>query len=189
MKLITPLCILLGTCLIAGAQGNPDKPGKPHRKGPPPPEVIKEFDKDGDGKLSEEERKAMRGAMEQRNKEKFKEFDKDGDGKLSEEERKAMGPMNKEKFKEFDKDGDGKLSEEEQKAMREARKAMWMKKFDKDGDGKLSDEERKAMPERPNRPVRPAGPRDPRDPTVRGREFNRAGQKLEIPEAPPAPVE
>ena len=131
MKLISPLCILLGTCLIAGAQGNPDKPGKPHRKGPPPPEILKEFDKDGDGKLSEDEHKAMRDAMQERYKDKWKEFDKDGDGKLSDQEKEAM---------------------------KEARKAMWMKKFDKDGDGVLSDEERKAMPERP---VRPAGPRDP----------------------------
>jgi uncharacterized membrane protein len=159
MKLITPLCILLGTCLIAGAQGNPDKPGKPHRKGPPPPEMLKKFDKDGDGKLSDEERKAMREAMQERNKEKFKKFDKDGDGKLSDEERKAM---------------------------REAHKAEWIKKFDKDGDGKLSEEERKAIPRRPERPVRPAGPKDP---NAKGRDFKPKGRKLGIPENPPAQVE
>jgi hypothetical protein len=156
-KAITALAILLGTCLIAGAEGNPDKPGKPHHKGPPPPEMLKEFDKDGDGKLSEEERKAMREAMKERHKDKFKEFDKDGDGKLSEAEREAM---------------------------KEARKAEWLKKYDTDGDGKLSEEERKAMPERP---VRPAGPRDPNGkgrpgkPDGKGRDRKPAGEELEKP--------
>ena len=42
--------------------------------------MFKEHDKDGDGKLSEDERKAARKAMHERM---LKEFDKDGDGKLS----------------------------------------------------------------------------------------------------------
>ena len=49
--------------------------------------MIKKFDKDGDGKLNEEERKA---AEEARKAEMLKRFDKDGDGKISDEERKAM---------------------------------------------------------------------------------------------------
>ena len=49
-------------------------------------EVLKEFDKDGDGKLNEEERKAAGEAMR---KKLIEKFDKDGDGKLNEEERKA----------------------------------------------------------------------------------------------------
>ena len=57
-------------------------------------DAIKEFDKDGDGKLNEEERKAMmeanRARMEEFRKAREKEFDKDGDGKLNDEERKAM---------------------------------------------------------------------------------------------------
>jgi hypothetical protein len=126
IKALTALTILLGTCLIAGAEGKPDKP---HRKGPPP-EMLKKFDKDGDGTLSKEEKDAMREAMKE---------------------------LHKDKAKEFDKDGDGKLSEAEREAMKEARKAEFLKKFDTDGDGKLSDEERKAMPERPHGPKGPKG--------------------------------
>lgn len=47
----------------------------------PDPAVLKAFDKDGDGKLSKEERGAFRDAR--------KAFDKDGDGSLSPKERKA----------------------------------------------------------------------------------------------------
>ena len=48
----------------------------------PPAHIIEKFDKDGDGKLSDEERAEIR-------KEMMAKFDKDGDGKLSPEERKA----------------------------------------------------------------------------------------------------
>jgi Ca2+-binding EF-hand superfamily protein len=61
----------------------------------------KPFDKDGDGKLNDEERKAMMEAMQKR--------------------RPNAGPQFQEMMKKFDKDGDGKLNEEERKAMREAR--------------------------------------------------------------------
>ena len=71
-----------------------------------PEEMIKRFDTDGDGQLSEEEREAMREAMRdfmgrpgRRGRPPFgmhfqteklvKQFDTDGDGKLNHEERKA----------------------------------------------------------------------------------------------------
>ena len=54
-----------------------------------PPFLMKKFDKDGDGKLSDEEKAEARKAMEARRKEMIGKFDKDGDGKLNEEERKA----------------------------------------------------------------------------------------------------
>ena len=57
-------------------------------------EILKKFDKDGDGKLSQEERQAMRedrkAEIEARHADMIKKFDKDGDGKLSDEERAAM---------------------------------------------------------------------------------------------------
>ena len=132
------------------------------------PDLLKEFDKDGDGKLNDEERKAMMAArhaqMEKFMKAREKEFDKDGDGKLNDEERKAMmvelqkrranGPQYQEMIKRFDKDGDGKLNDEERAAMmaelqkrraNDPRFQEMLKRFDKDGDGKLNDEERKAM--------------------------------------------
>lgn len=63
-----------------------DGEGKEGKKGGkrgghrPSPEMIKEFDKDGDGKLNEEERKALRAAMI------LKRFDEDGSGDLDAEE-------------------------------------------------------------------------------------------------------
>ena len=60
------------------------------------PDILKEFDKDGDGKLNDEERAAMMAEFQKRRandpqyQEMLKRFDKDGDGKLNDEERKAM---------------------------------------------------------------------------------------------------
>jgi Ca2+-binding EF-hand superfamily protein len=69
--------------------------------------MMKEFDKNGDGELDEEERNAMRETLRQRfggpggpggggrgpgfnREEMLKRFDKNGDGELDEEEREAM---------------------------------------------------------------------------------------------------
>ncbi|MFD2158047.1 EF-hand domain-containing protein [Rubritalea tangerina] len=79
--------------------------------------IIEKFDTDGDGKLSEEERKAAREAMEARKAEFIAKHDTDGDGKLSDEEKKAA----KDAFiAQYDTDGDGELSAEEREAAREA---------------------------------------------------------------------
>ncbi len=51
-----------------------------------PPEVVKAFDKDGDGVLNAEEREQMHAAM----KTALSTYDKDGDGKLSAEEIEAL---------------------------------------------------------------------------------------------------
>ena len=103
----------------------------------PHAELLKKYDKDGDGKLNDQERAAM---MEERHdrmakmiKAREKEFDKDGDGKLNEQEKAAMmaemqkrhpnGPRFQEMIKRFDKDGDGKLNDEERKAMQQEQAA------------------------------------------------------------------
>lgn len=102
--------------------------------------VLAAHDKDGDGKLSEEEREAARGVM----KEKFE-------------------ARRKEAIAKFDKDGDGKLNEEEKQAAKDARKKEMLEKFDKDGDGKLSEEEKKAagaaIGKPPHRPGKRPGKR------------------------------
>ncbi len=123
-----------------------DKPAKKERKpaaqrGAPVREaILKKFDKDGDGKLSEEERAEAR---------------KSFSGGRPPRSPAAL-------IKKFDKDGDGKLNEEERAALREEglkRRKEMLKKFDKDGDGKLNAEERKALSEemRKNRGGRPGG--------------------------------
>ena len=107
---LTALLVILtaSTCVYA-------KPAKADNQGDKPrmqmrAEAIKAFDKDGDGKLSEEERTAMQEARK-------------GKG----EEMRAAA------LKAFDKDGDGKLSEEERTAMQEARKAQGGKRKGKVG--------------------------------------------------------
>jgi hypothetical protein len=95
-------------------------------------EALKQFDKDGDGKLSEDERKAMmeaRKAMGDKMRLAHeKEFDKNGDGKLDDAERATM----MESFKQRNPEAAGRMQE-------------MVKRFDKDGDGKLNDDERKAL--------------------------------------------
>jgi Ca2+-binding EF-hand superfamily protein len=133
---ILSLAILLCTSLPGAAQDQPQKPRKPH--GPPPPELIKEFDKDGDGKLSDEERQAMRESM-----------------------RARMEARKKEMLERFDADQDGKLSDAERENARKTIKAEMLEKYDKDGDGKLSKEERASMPRPPGRSGGPHGRRGP----------------------------
>lgn len=74
--------------------------------------MMKEYDKDGDGQLSEEEQQAMRDAMRQRfaaqggpggpggfdREAMMKQFDKDGDGELNDEERQAMRAEMQQRF-------------------------------------------------------------------------------------------
>jgi hypothetical protein len=130
--LFTTLAALVGTCMIASAQGEKKRPNRPHG---PPPEMVKEFDKDGDGKLSDDERTAMREAMKAK----------------AEERRKEM-------IKKYDTDGDGKLSKEEREKAGADRKAEMLKRYDKNGDGELSQEERAEMPRPPRRDGGPGGP-------------------------------
>ena len=95
--------------------------GRPSRE-----EVMKKFDKDGDGKLNEEEKAELRKQMAERGAGRkvppfiMEKFDKDGDGKLCDDERaearKAMEARRAEMIEKFDKDGDGKLNQEERKA-------------------------------------------------------------------------
>jgi Ca2+-binding EF-hand superfamily protein len=131
------------------------------------PATIKKYDKDGDGKLTGEERSAAWGARaEERRQEFMKQYDKNGDGKFDEKERAAMRESFRKRMEDwgrrraerrYDKDGDGKLNDEEKAAMekgqaeraaeREKRRKDFMAKYDKDGDDNISDEERRAAGE------------------------------------------
>ncbi|MBL7182676.1 MAG: EF-hand domain-containing protein [Pirellulales bacterium] len=73
-------------------------------------EMLKKFDKDGDGKLSDTEKTTLRAEMQNRR----------GGGR----DRKQWTPEQRdEMLKKFDTDGDGKLSQEERDTAREAMKA------------------------------------------------------------------
>lgn len=79
-------------------QGQSPRGSGNRRGGQVTPEMLKEFDKDGDGQLSDEERQAMRpragggpgGAPGFDREAMMKQFDKNGDGELDDTERAAM---------------------------------------------------------------------------------------------------
>lgn len=117
---------------------------------------MAQFDLDGDGFLSDEERLAMRKAMKE---EMLARFDLDGDGEVSREERLAARQGRFENsdrgqalMRQFDADGNGVLDEDEQAAMdaynqeqRDARRSEQLAQYDTDGDGELSREEREVQ--------------------------------------------
>ena len=125
-------------------------------------ELIKRHDKNGDGRLDEEEkaeahavmRKEGGGRQGDRRKQLLKRFDKNGDGRLDDTERaeaekarelleknRGAGKFREQLRKRFDQDGDGRLDDGERAAAEKFR-AEQVKKFDQDGDGQLNDAER-----------------------------------------------
>jgi hypothetical protein len=117
------LSAMLGTCAFAQDAPKPEGQRPQRQQRQLPPEMLKQFDKDGDGKLNEEETKAMRTEMQAK----------------MEERRKAN-------LEKYDANKDGKLDEEETKKMREDRQKEMLEKYDTDKDGKLSEEERAKIP-------------------------------------------
>jgi len=149
-KLMMAMSALLGTMLMAGAQGSGDKPkgdGKPPggRSQGPPPLLLEKFDTDKDGKLSKEEHEAMKAERQKvgdsQSKAMLEKFDTDKDGKISAEEREAfkaerlkeMEQRRKEDFDKFDADKDGKLSYDEFVKLGEHHRAEMMKRIKQGG--------------------------------------------------------
>ena len=90
-------------------------------------ELLKRFDKNGDGKIDENEKADAK-----------LEMLKDGDGG-----RAGAGRLREQILKRFDKNKDGKLDENERAEALEALKTnpRFIKRFDKNQDGKLDDAE------------------------------------------------
>ena len=91
--------------------------------------MIKQFDKDGDGRLNDAEWAEAQKTREMLEKKggagKFREqalkkFDKDGDGQLNDAERAEAEKFRAAQVKKFDADGDGKLNEAERQNSRKA---------------------------------------------------------------------
>ena len=84
IKLFALVALVAG---LAVASGTPEKEeGRKDRGKPGIKQWIEKFDKNGDGKLDEAERKE---AIAARKADFLKRFDKDGDGKIGPEEKKA----------------------------------------------------------------------------------------------------
>lgn len=119
---------------------------------------LAEFDKDGDGTLSDEERRAM---MEKFRADRMAQLDTNGDGEVDADERlDAMinSRRGRRLVDRFDADGDGMLDPEERQALkddmarREAeREARRIDRYDTDGDGMLSEAEERAAAEQERR--------------------------------------
>lgn len=120
-------------------------------------ELREQWDLDGDGELSREERQLMFEAMQaEREAQRLAEFDLDGDGVLSEAEERAArladllsSDRGQRLAKEFDANGDGILDADEVAAMeadmqrrREEREAARIERDDLNGDGEVDDIER-----------------------------------------------
>ena len=91
LTFISIICLSIGLVAKPEKKGKGDKPGRPSRE-----EMMKKFDKDGDGKLSDEEKAEIRKTMANRTPPAhiLEKFDKDGDGVISFEEFEAF--MNEE---------------------------------------------------------------------------------------------
>ena len=114
IALITGL-IAVGSLSAIAEPGDGEKRGpKRHggHGGPDRKEILKDFDKDGDGKLSDTEKQAARAAGKARRAAFIAEHDTDNSGTLDEGERKAAHAAMI--LKRFDADNSGDLSVDEQ---------------------------------------------------------------------------
>ena len=106
--------------------------------------LLRRFDRNGDGKLDEQERAALRAFVQQRGggrgmrAQLLRQFDKDGDGKLNEAERRAAREAFLKRRRGQGADAGGGAGPRPRLDLAEL-----LKRFDEDGDGKLSPEERK----------------------------------------------
>ena len=106
-KLLITMPLFLSATLFGASdqKGNNERTNFPIRN-----VIIKQFDSDGDGKLSRGERSAMRKKMQSKKQEIIQNFDTNGDGILNDEERitirKAFQKHKAEAFESFDTDGE-----------------------------------------------------------------------------------
>ena len=104
--LFTLACVTIVSLAVTTFAAPPENNDPAVRKA----EMLKKFDKDGDGKLSDEEKSTLRAEMQNRR----------GGGR---DRKQWTAEQRDEMLKKFDTDGDGKLSQEERDTAREAMKA------------------------------------------------------------------
>jgi hypothetical protein len=126
---------VVGVAVAGGGKGR----GMHHKKA-----MMEKFDADKDGKLDDDEKAALKAAMEKRRAEMEKrhaereqamleKYDANDDGKLDDAERaEAREDRLVERFTEMDTDGDGVLSFDEFKAGKEKGKRFGKRHHDRD---------------------------------------------------------
>ena len=103
--LFTLACVTIVSLAVTTFAAPPENNDPATRKA----EMLKKFDKDGNGRLSDEEKTTLRAEIQNRR---------------GGRDRKQWTPEQRdEMLKKFDTDGDGKLSQEERDTAREAMKA------------------------------------------------------------------
>ena len=110
MPFTRPLCMLTCITFISFAATAFAAPLENKNQADRKAEMLKKFDKDGDGKLSDAEKATLRAEIQS--------LQGGKDRRQWTPERRA------EMLKKFDKDADGKLSDDERNAAREAMKAL-----------------------------------------------------------------
>ena len=103
--LFTLACVTIVSLAVTTFAAPPENNDPADRKA----EMLKKFDKDGDGKLSDTEKTTLRAEMQNR--------------RGGRERKQWTAEQRDEMLKKFDTDGDGKLSQEERDTAREAMKA------------------------------------------------------------------
>ncbi len=117
-------------------------------------DALANYDKDGDGRLSEQERRAMMEDYAQRTR--LRRWDANRDGRLDEQETSAMQAetarlerqlaqarqRQQEAIQKYDKDGDGRLDPEESRSMLAETRQQWeLRRYDTNNDGALDEQE------------------------------------------------
>lgn len=156
---------LLAGLVAASSLSAVAKPGEGDKKGPrggghggpgghDKEAFLEKFDTNENGKIDEDERPAIKAAMEERRAAMIAEHDTDGSGDLNEDEKKAMRAAMI--LKHFDADDSGDLDAEEQAkadAAMERRKKMHKRRGGKGGErGERGDKDGKRPEGKRKRP-------------------------------------
>jgi Ca2+-binding EF-hand superfamily protein len=154
------LALFASPSFAQGAKPAPKRPDRKKRsdKRPSRADILKKFDKDGDGKLSESEKKAARAAMAKHKKAQdhvaaiFKRLDKNKDGKICHREASKAPARVKKLLRGADKNGDKCIDRKELAAALRKANAKRPK------NGKRPD---RRDPKNGKRPAKPRAPRTP----------------------------
>lgn len=139
------LSLLTATLFAIPVFARAETPAVPAAYGPRHAEMVKRFDRNGDGQIDATERQAARSEMRQH---RGTHRGQAGFGKMRGQRRAQV-------LQRFDHDHDGRLNDAEYaeaKAAREqhrvqvqARRQQMLTRFDRDGDGRIGDTERSEM--------------------------------------------